>query len=113
MSLREPRRPRRLLPAVRRLVGSGVLAASLAVQMGARAETVDATSTTLLSGRQDLRDGVVHTAVPVYELVSVRASDLRVPGVEDMSIIMSGWGTAALAETPEDKRVLGDLDLAF
>jgi hypothetical protein len=87
--------------------------AALAGARGARAEVVDATSTTLVSGRADPRDGVVHTAVPVFELVSVRASDLRVPGVDDMIVVMSGWGAVALADPIENKRGLGDLDVAF
>jgi hypothetical protein len=91
----------------------GALAVWLVGARDARAETIDATSTTLLSGRRDPRDGVVHTAVPVYELVSVRATELRLPGVEDMTVVMSGWGAAALADPLEDKRLLGDLDVAF
>ena len=87
--------------------------AVLAGARGAHAEIVDATSTTLVSGRADPRDGVVHTAVPVFELVSVRASDLRVPGVDDMIVVLSGWGAVALADPIENKRGIGDLDVAF
>ena len=90
-----------------------LLAAATAVATTARAEIVEASSTTLVSGRQDPRDGVVHTAVPVYELLSLRASDFHVPGVGDMNVVLSGWGAAALADPIEGKHVLGDLDLAF
>jgi len=95
------------------------LVCGLAGPTVARAEIIDASSTTLLTGRQDLRDGVVHTALPVYELVSVRASELRVPGLTDVNLIVSGWGAVALVDPlfdPEGtarKRGLGDLDLAF
>lgn len=78
-----------------------------------RAEIVDATSTTLVTGRQDPRDGVIHTTVPVYELVSVRASDFRLRGVEDMSVLISGWGALSLSDPIDGRRGLGDLDLAF
>ena len=90
-----------------------LLGAEAAAATTARAEIVEASSTTLVSGRQDPRDGVVHTAVPVYELLSVRATDFHVPGVGDMNVVLSGWGAAALADPMEGKHVLGDLDLAF
>jgi hypothetical protein len=99
---------------LRELVAIAALGAvTLAFAAGARAEIIDASSTTLLSGRQDPRDGVVRTAVPVYEMVSVRASDFRLPGVEDMTVVMSGWGAVALADPTEGKRGMGDLDVAF
>src|SRR3954447_167972 len=79
----------------------------------ARAEVVDASSTTLVTGRQDPRDGVVHTTVPVYELVSVRASDFRLRGVDDMNVLISGWGALSLTDPIDGRRGLGDLDLAF
>ena len=95
------------------VVVGAVLAASLADAVASRAEIVDASATTLLSGRQDPRDGVVHTAVPAFELVAVRATELRLPGVDDLSVVMSGWGELALADREEGKRGLGDLDIAF
>jgi hypothetical protein len=92
---------------------AGALAGVVALTGAARAETVDATSTTLLSGRADPRDGVVHTAVPAYELLTLRATDLRLPGVDDVLIVMSGWGAIELADRDEGRRGLGDLDIAF
>jgi hypothetical protein len=49
----------------------------------------------------------------VYELVSVRATDIRLPGFDDTTLILSGWGVMALADQMEGKRGFGDLDLAF
>jgi hypothetical protein len=95
------------------LAAGAALAVSLMEVGGARAETIDATSTTLVSGMQDPRDGVVHTALPVYEMVSVRATDFHLPGVDDMTVVMSGWGAIALADPLEGQRGLGDLDVAF
>lgn len=92
---------------------AALVASSLAGAAVAHAETIEASSTTLVSGRPDVRDGVVHTAVPVFELVSVRATDFHLPGVDDMSVVMSGWGAVALGEPMEGNRGLGDLDLAF
>lgn len=90
---------------------------TLALAPAAHAETVEASSTTLVSGRQDPRDGVLHTAVPVFEMVSLRASDFRLPGVEDMAVVVSGWGMFALADPQvsngEARRAQGDLDVAF
>src|SRR4051794_32795627 len=96
--------------------GAALVATQLAALVGAgeaRGEIVDASSTTLLSGRQDPRDGVVHTAVPIFELVSVRAGDFHVPGVDDMTLVLSGWGAVALADPIDGKTGLGDLDVAF
>src|SRR5450432_2405404 len=105
------RRPWSCRPAV---VGVALVAISAGRPDGhARAETVDATSTTLLIGRQDPRDGVVHTSVPVYELIALRATDFHLRGVEDMAVVMSGWGAVALADPIEGKHGLGDLDIAF
>ena len=88
-----------------------LVAALLAASTGgARAEIIDASSTTLVVGRPDVRDGVVHTAVPVFELVTVRATDLRLPGVDDMSIVASGWGAIAFGDRIEGEHGLGDLD---
>jgi hypothetical protein len=102
-------------PAARARAWSAVAAATLVATLGIRAgaEVLDASSTTLVDGRADPRDGVVRTAVPAYELVSVRASGLRVPGVDDMNVVISGWGAIELADREEGKRGLGDLDVAF
>ena len=94
-------------------IALAALATALVGAGRAHAEIVDATSTTLLSGRQDPRDGVLHTAVPVFELVSVRATDLHLRGVDDMGIVMSGWGAFELADSTADRRTTGDLDVAF
>src|SRR5206468_3584097 len=96
-----------------RALGCAVAAWALARGAGARADTIDATSTTLLTGRQDPRDGVIHTAVPAFELVSLRASEIRLRGVDEMSVVLSGWGEIALADPVEGHRALGDVDVAY
>src|ERR1039457_5876271 len=92
---------------------AALVAGSLAGAAGAHAETIEGSSTTLGRGGPHRRAGGVHTAVPVFELVSVRATDFHLPGVDDMSVVMSGWGAVALGEPMEGNRGLGDLDLAF
>src|SRR5581483_494678 len=94
----------------------GALAAACLLAGGlsrARAEIVDATSTTIMSGRQDPRDGVVHTVVPAFELVSLRATDLRLHGVDDMNVVIAGWGELAFGDPADGRHAIGDLDLAF
>jgi len=89
------------------------LLAPLALAPRARAETIDATSTTLLVGRADPRDGVIHTAVPVFELVSLRATEFRLRGLDDLAVVISGWGAVVPGDPVDGKHGLGDLDLAF
>ena len=97
----------------------------MAAGVPARAEIVDATSTTLLSGHADARDGQIYTVVPVYEMVSLLATDLSIPYVDDVRIELSGWGQGvfgspadntnnckfANASISDNACVSGDLDL--
>ena len=79
----------------------------------ARAQTVDATATSLISGRQDPRDGSVHTIVPFYENLAILATDLKNPLVQDTRIVLSAWGALTAAEQPAGNDASGDVDLAF
>ncbi len=89
----------------------GVVA--LVVLAGARVsgETVDATATTLLSGHADVRDGRIYTVVPAYENLSLLASDLRIPYLQDVEVVMRAWGEAAFQQG--DIPLDGDLDAAY
>jgi hypothetical protein len=78
----------------------------------ARAQTVDATALTLLSGRQDVRDGVVHTVVPAIEEIAILATGLDAPGIDGLRVRVAGWGMLTGGE-PVGDRATGDLDLAF
>src|SRR5437763_8620751 len=79
----------------------------------ARADTVDATATTLLSGRQDPRDGSVHTVVPLYQSLSLLATDLRAPWLEDTRVVVSGWGELLAGDPRDGATGTGDVDLAY
>ena len=79
----------------------------------AQAETIDATSVTLLSGRQDPRDGNVHTVVPLIESLAVRAEDLKLPGFQDARIVLSAWGEVDPGDPRDGEHGTGDVDLAF
>lgn len=99
----------------RRLKVVAVLGISglLAVPPAARAESVTASSTTIVQGRQDPRDGTVHTVVPFLEMVSVRAADVANPVVDNMAIVVSAWGEAVAYEPRDGKHLLGDVDAAY
>ena len=74
-----------------------LLAAALAAASGARADTVQASSTTMLLGRQDFRDGSLQTAVPLYELLDLDASGVRT-SFADFEVALSTWGSVDLGD---------------
>ena len=74
-----------------------LLGAALATARAANADTVQASSTTMLLGRQDFRDGSLQTAVPLYELLNLDASGVKTP-YADFEIALSTWGSADLAD---------------
>ena len=74
----------------------------------------------MLIVRDQVRAGTSVTIAPVYEILSVSARDIRNPVAENLSIVFSGWGAAALGEhlvwfdrDRPTNRVFGDLDLAY
>src|SRR3954451_6526359 len=79
---------------------------------GARADTIDATVSTLIAGRQDPRDGRVYTVVPIYETLTLTVGDVRLRHVDDLRIVVSGWGELALGD-PREGLATGDLDVGF
>jgi hypothetical protein len=89
---------------------SSVAALALLLAGPARAQVVDAASTTLLAGRADPRDGRVYTAVPLYEIVSLELRDVRAPLVEDLRAVVSGWGSI---DPASGSSFDGDLDVAY
>jgi hypothetical protein len=94
-------------------VGAACLAALAAAPAAARAETVTASSTTIVSGQRDPRDGTVHTVVPFLELVSLRAADLKNPLLNETQIVVSGWGEVVAGDPRDGKSALGDVDVAY
>ncbi|HEX9291119.1 MAG TPA: hypothetical protein VF904_16485, partial [Anaeromyxobacteraceae bacterium] len=75
-----------------------LFAAAVAAASTSRADTVQASSTTLLLGRQDFREGSLQTAVPLYELVNIVASEVKTPFASNLEIALSTWGSVDLAE---------------
>ncbi len=96
-----------------------LLGAALVAASSPRADTVQASSTTLLLGRQDYRDGSLQTAVPLYELLNVDASDVKTP-YADFEIALSTWGALDLADARfwqngalTTSRFTGDVNAGF
>jgi hypothetical protein len=86
---------------------------ALFVARGARGETIDATFTTLVAGRQDPRDGNLYSSVPVFQNVSLMVSDVRLRHVDDLRVVVAGWGEVTLGAAPVLEGATGDLDLGF
>ena len=70
----------------------------------ARAETVDVSSTTMLQVGQQTRGGSdplnphLVTVAPLFELLSIAAHDVTNPAVEDLSLVVSAWGSRELSD---------------
>lgn len=91
--------------------GAAGLLALLLLTGAARADSVDAAITTLLTGHADPRDGQLHTIVPVYESLSVQAA-LQRRWADELKLNFSGWG-AMILDIPRDQRWTGDIDLGY
>jgi len=95
---------------------NSALASSLLLLLVAaevRAETVDATITTMVAGRQDPRDGILYSSVPVIQSVTLDVGDVRLRHVEDLRLVVSGWGELTLGAAPVLEGATGDLDIGF
>ena len=96
-----------------RLVATGLL---LATSLAARADVIEATSTTLLSAGQQLRGTTppslqpdLVTVAPLYELIRVSAREVRNPLFQDLEISFSGWGSGDLSDVRWDAGTTGKL----
>lgn len=91
-----------------------VLASSL-LATAALADTIQASSTTYVSAGQQTRGGLpgekpdVVDVLPVIEVLSISASDVRNPLFDDLSIVLSTWGSAELADNRWDAGTTGEL----
>jgi hypothetical protein len=95
----------------------------LASSLAARADVIEASSTTLLSGGQQLHGApagqlpeLVRVA-PIYELLRVSAREVRNPLFQDLEISFSGWGSGELSQTRWDAgtpgKFNGDVTTAY
>jgi hypothetical protein len=84
-----------------------LLAAALALLAGssARADTVEVSSTTLLTAGQQTRAATnggstpdLQTVVPAFEILNVSARDITNPFADDLKIVLNTWGSYELAD---------------
>jgi len=101
---------RRLLPAV---------AATWLLAVPAAADVITASSTTVVTAGQPSRDGELTTSVPVYELVSLSASEMKTSWGE-FEAALSAWGAVDASAirfwqngAPAGSRASGDVDVAY
>lgn len=78
----------------------------------ARADDTAVTSTTLLSGQKEARDGQLVTTVPLLELLSLETPYVENPWVDDLSLTFSAWGQLDPGD-PQAPFSTGDVDLAY
>lgn len=102
----------------RPLVGVLLVAAAIATGAGrARAEVVEGTISTVLSGRSDPRDGVVYSVVPIYQFLNLTLRDVKLPGgdryLTDVRLEVSAWLGGLLGEPIGGARFLGDVNVAY
>ena len=98
-----------------------ITAAALALASAPRADTVQASSTTMLIGRQDPRNGSVQTAIPIYEILDLSATDVQTGFADNFEIVLSTWGSVDAANNIRfwqngaqvDTRVTGDVNLGY
>lgn len=105
-------------------ISTPLAAAVLALLAGAaRAETLEASSTTMLQLGQQTRAGTdprnpdLVTVAPLFEILSVSARQVRNPVFEDLSLVVSTWGSVELADprwdTGTSSNVNGDIQTAY
>jgi hypothetical protein len=103
-----------------RLVAPALL---LSASLAARADVIEASSTTLLAAGQQLRGTPAGqppdlvTVAPIYELIHVSAREIRNPLFQDLEISFSGWGAGDLSEVRWDAgttgKMTGDVTTAY
>lgn len=101
-----------------------LLAAALALfpAAAANADTVDVSSTTLITGGQQTRfrsgsSPDLVTVVPAFEILSISARDVTNPVTDDLRIVLSGWGSYDLDarrwDNGTDSNLTGDLTTGY
>jgi len=79
-------------------------ALALAASATARADVIEASATTVVTAGQQVRGALANqtpeldTVVPVYELISVSARDVRNSLFQNLEVVVSGWASYDLAD---------------
>jgi len=103
---------------------TSLLAAALILAAGSvRADTVEVSSTTLLTLGDQTRGGVTGsepelvTAAPLYEILNVSARGVTNPLAKDLQLVVSTWGSYELADRRWDNgtgsNLTGDVTTAY
>ncbi len=86
---------------------------------GARADVVEASSSTILSARMEYRDGQAVRVVPLYEMLSVSARDIHT-SFADFQVVLSTWGELDFGPNltwgpiaDRQSRLTGDVDVLY
>jgi len=95
------------------------LAVACGAAIPARADVLQASSTTLVTAGQSFRDGTLEKAIPVYELVSLSASEMKTSWAE-FELTLSAWGAVDAGPirfwqngAPAGSRASGDVDVGY
>lgn len=82
--------------------------------VSAAAARADGTSTTFFDSRPYSREGQAHSESPIYEQISLVAqAPTSADWVQDLRVVVRGWGRLALGDPLDGRRGTGDLDSAF
>src|SRR4051794_1568565 len=99
-------------PRAARTLGWVCLAWVLASPL-ARGQTIDFNSNTLIRLHPDWRAGAARTGVGAVEWLGLSARGLTLPFASDISVQVSGWGSADMLARSPDRILAGDVDLAY
>jgi hypothetical protein len=93
--------------------------AALAGAAPARADVVQASSTTMVQAYPSWVNGAKLTVVPFYELLSITAYDIKTPLAESLELGLSTWGAVNAGDNPwwngyaNSGSLSGDVNLAW
>jgi len=95
------------------------LAAASLAALPARADVLQASATTLVTAGQSYRDGQLERAIPVYELVTVSATEMKT-GWGEFEATLAAWGAVDAGPirfwqngAPAGSRASGDVDVGY
>jgi hypothetical protein len=95
------------------------LAAACCAALPAQADVLQASATTMVTGGQTYRDGQLERAIPVYELVTLSATEMKTSWAE-FEATLSAWGAVDAGPirfwqngAPAGSRASGDVDIGY
>jgi len=95
------------------------LAAATLAALPAKADVLQASATTLVTGGQTYRGGQLERAIPVYELVTLSATEMKT-GWAEFEATLSAWGAVDAGPirfwqngAPSGSRASGDVDVGY